>query len=297
MGRVTLETIMQQRTAEWHEARIGKVTGSQVGAILGLDPYRTPDDVLRAMVRAAHGAEPEFTGNVATEYGTFHEDGARAEYEIVTGRTVEQCAFYTAEGQWLGASPDGLVQPNGLVEIKCPYSLRDKAEPLFKTAAEQMHYFAQMQIQMYCTDRNWTDFWQWAPHGHKLERVERNDDWLDATLPKLKAFYDHYLEALKKPDDHLAPKRQQIQTIEAAKLLAEYDELQESIDLAKERLDDIKARFAEMSNGQDAEILGRKWTKVKRAGSVSYAKVVKDHLPKINLEPYRGKPTEFWKLS
>lgn len=288
---------MEQRTVEWHEARIGKVTGSVVGAILGLDPYRQQEDVLRAMVRAAHGAEPEFTGNVATEYGTFHEEGARAEYEIITGRTVDQCGFYVAEGQWLGASPDGLVQPNGLVEIKCPYSLRKESEPKFRTAAEQMHYYAQMQIQMYCTNRDWTDFFQWAPNGHALERVQRNDDWLESTLTVLKRFYDDYLKAVKKPDEHLAPKRKQIQTIEAAKLLAEYDELQEAIDRAKERLDDIKARFAEMSNGQDAEILGRKWTKVQRAGSVSYAKVVKEHLPKLDLEPYRGKPTEFWKLS
>ena len=46
----------KQRSKEWFAKRIGRVTGSNVGAILGLNPYKTADDVLREMVRAYHGA-------------------------------------------------------------------------------------------------------------------------------------------------------------------------------------------------------------------------------------------------
>ena len=55
---------MIQRTPAWYAARKGRVTGSSVGSILGLNPWATSDDVMRRMVREYHGAESEFKGNV-----------------------------------------------------------------------------------------------------------------------------------------------------------------------------------------------------------------------------------------
>ena len=80
---------MDQRSEEWFAARKGRLTASSIGAVMGLDPYRGPEDVLRAMVRDHHGAESEFTGNVATEYGKFHEEGALFEYTLETGIEVD----------------------------------------------------------------------------------------------------------------------------------------------------------------------------------------------------------------
>ena len=60
---------MEQRTPEWFEQRKGRITGSRVGAILGMSPWQKPADVLRAMVREYHGASTEFTGNPATDHG------------------------------------------------------------------------------------------------------------------------------------------------------------------------------------------------------------------------------------
>jgi len=57
---------MEQRSPQWFKAREGRVTGSSVGAILGLSPFMAPDDVMRRMVREYHGAEAEFQGNSAT---------------------------------------------------------------------------------------------------------------------------------------------------------------------------------------------------------------------------------------
>ena len=59
----------EQRSEEWFDARKDKITASNVGAILGLSPYKKPDDVMREMVRAHFGAEREFTGNAATQWG------------------------------------------------------------------------------------------------------------------------------------------------------------------------------------------------------------------------------------
>lgn len=225
----------KQRTTEWFEKRKGRVTGSNIGAILGLNPHKSADDVLREMVREHHGYEREFQGNVATEWGNFNEDGAQSEYEMETGNHVQETGFHVhPEYDWLGASPDGLVDVDGVVEIKCPFGKKNDEAPVFKTAKEQEHYWAQMQIEMACTGTNWCDFYQWAPNGSALERVEFAPEWFESILPELKAFYDRYLSELDNPD-HLTAKRKEINTATADKLLTEYDELSDSIDYAKQR--------------------------------------------------------------
>lgn len=287
----------KQKSSEWFSKRVSKVTGSNVGAILGLNPYKTQDDVLRQMVREYHGAESEFQGNQATSWGSFNEAGAQAEYEMETGNKVEETGFHVhPEYDWLGASPDGLVNGYGVLEIKCPYGQRDKNPPQFKTAEEQPHYWSQMQIEMACTGTDYCDFYQWAPHGSKLEYVQRDDDWLAWAIPELKAFYDLYLSELDNPD-HLAPKRVEIETLEAERLVQEYEELADAIDRASERKKEVLSRLVEIAKGRDAMVCGHKLTKVERKGSVSYTKVIKEHCPDVDLEPYRGKPSASWRLT
>src|SRR5690625_4431335 len=166
---------MKQQTKEWHKARVGKLTASRAGAALGVNPWQKPDDLIRAMVREYHGAEPEFSGNVATQWGHNHEPLAVLDYMSETGVNVVEAGFYIhPEHDWLGASPDGFVGEDGLLEIKCPFSLRDGG--VFKKLEEQLHYYAQIQVQMACTGREWTDFYQWAPHSTSVERVERSEE-------------------------------------------------------------------------------------------------------------------------
>lgn len=283
---------MEQRSEEWFEARRKRVTGSSVGAILGLDPYRGPDDVMRAMVRDAHGAESEFTGNAATEWGKFHEDGAQSEFEMETGKKVVQCGFFPHH-DWLGASPDGMVDEDAVIEIKCPFRLRDGGE--HKGIAEQPHYYAQMQIEMYCSDRSKAYFWQWAPHKTKLEVVDRDEWWLDEHIPRLFNFYEKFLIEMDNPD-HLQPKRKILNTNRALHLVSEYDELSDAIDQAKEKQKEIMDELVRLSKEQNAQIGDKKLTKVSRSGSISYAKAIKELAPDADLEKWRGKETEYWRL-
>ena len=85
-----------QGTEEWFGQRIGKITASKVGAILGLSPFHKRDDVMRSMVREWNGALSEFVGNVATEYGVFNEPMARHDYQLETDSIVESVGFQTA---------------------------------------------------------------------------------------------------------------------------------------------------------------------------------------------------------
>lgn len=282
--------MIEQRSPEWFAQRRGRVTGSVAGAILGVSPFMSANDVMRQMVRDYHNLPSEIPDNPAFAYGRFHETLAIRDFEMQYHK-VEPCGFFAYE-DWLGASPDGLVNDDAVIEVKCPYKYRTK-NPEFLTLAMQPHYYAQVQLEMLCTGRQRAWFYQWSPIGDQVEVVLRDQAWLDVNLPRLRAFYDQYLIERENPDKYIL---KHIDTLYVNKLLDEYDELKEAEDRAVERKKAIIKEFEIITGGESA-ILGenRKFTKVERAGQVAYAKACKDY--KINVEPYRGKPSEYWKLT
>ena len=278
-----------QNTPEWHAARKGRITGSRIGAILGLSPWQTREDVLRAMVRQYHGADSEFTGNIATKYGHSNEATARMTFEITTGLSVTDTGFHEYE-DWAGASPDGLIGYDAVLEIKCPF------KGIKKSLADQPHYYAQLQWEMLCTGRKKAYFYQWQPDDDTLNIVHQDQAWLDHALPEARQFYAFYLSELGNID-HLAPLRIEINTQEACLLVAEMDEMKDARDRADERMKEIMARLVDMTGGKNALVDGRKLTRVEKAGAVSYAKALKAIAPKADLEPYRGPATIYWKIT
>ena len=294
---------MEQRSPEWFEARKNRITASMAGAILGLSPYRTRDDVMRAMVREAFGAESEFTGNIATMHGVNNEDGALVDYRIETTHEVEVIGFAERDA-WAGCSPDGLVGEKGGVEIKCPYSLRKADAPVpFKTLDEQPHYGAQVQFSLWVTGRDWWHLFQYAPNGTKLEIVYPDLDWQAVNIPLLQAFHAEYLEqiasAKRAPGscDHLADKRVTIDTPEAHRMADEWDAIKEQSDKLAERKADLLASMTALAGGKNALFAGRKLTLAERAGSVAWAKVAKAHCPDADVAPFTGKPSSYWLFS
>ncbi len=287
---------MEQRSPEWFAARKGRITASIVGAILGCSPNMTRGDAMRSMVRDALGAEREFQGNIATEHGTYHEAGALAEYTMETGNEVQATSFHTRE-DWAGASPDGLIDNAGLIEVKCPFGKRKEPAPVqFKTLEDQPHYYAQVQFQLWVTMRDWCDFYQWAPNGTACERATPDLNWLGDNMPKLRQFYAEYLAELDAPERHLEAKRVEIDTPEAHRMMQEYDELIEAIERATVRKKDLLADMVRIAGERNAVFAGRNLTKVKRQGAVSYAKALTHYAPNADLEPFRGKPSESWQV-
>jgi len=287
---------MEQRSKEWFEARKGRITASSVGAILGQAPYSSRADVMRRMVRDAHGAEKEFKGNIATEYGNNNEAGALIEFEMETGLDVRPVGFLTKD-DWAGASPDGLIANDRGLEIKCPFGLRNDDPPKFKTIIDQPHYFAQVQFSLWVTGLSGWYFFQWTPKGTELEFVRPSVSWQAMNLPLLRQFYAEYLHEVEhNAAEHLAPKRTDIDTPEAHRIMAEYDQMQEAIDRATERKAELIADMVRIAGDKNAVFAGRNLTRVDRKGSVSYARAIKELLPDADLEPYRGKPSFSWQV-
>lgn len=296
---------MEQRSEEWFEQRKGRISGSRVGAILGLSQWQKPADVLRAMVREYHGAESEFTGNPATDHGTNNEQRALLAFMRETGLAVEQCGFFPY-GELMGASPDGLTDDGGVLELKVPFGLRNEQQAQFKPLADHPHYAAQVQMEMLATGRTHAYFAQYvAPKGDPLshdyvpeqisiERVEADPEWIDRNLPAISEFYALYVEELNNPE-HLEPLRVQIDTSDAGTILMELDDIRKRKKADEAREKELVAELVKLAGEKDALIHGRPLTRVERVGNVQYAKI--PELAGVDLEKYRGKPSSFWRFT
>ena len=176
-----------QGSQEWLNCRIGKVTASAVADILaktktGVSASRGNYLIKLAIQRVTGQIEESYT-NEAMQWGIDNEDQARVAYEVASGNFVDQVGFVDHEIiDWFGCSPDGLVDNDGLVEIKCPNSATHWE--YFKTKEVPKKYFIQMQAQMSCTDRKWCDFVSFDPRMPErsqllIIRVPRDNTFID----------------------------------------------------------------------------------------------------------------------
>lgn len=276
------------------EKRNGRITASAVGAILGVAPYATRADVMRRMVREYHGLPSEFEGNVATEYGTFNEKNALFDFELLTGLDVEsENDFYIAkEIEWLGATPDGFCSDESILEIKCPYGLRNDKEPHFKTLFEQPHYYAQVQTQLFCTGKKTAYFFQWNQYAHFLEKVDFDASYFEQVLISLSAFYSEYLTV--RESSYQIHLDEPIAKIDAPLFVSAYLQAKENMKQAEDALERAKQDLIKLANGKKSEIGGILVYQVEREGSISYAKALKDIAPTADLDAYRGKGSSYW---
>lgn len=151
----------EQRTDEWFAARLGKVTASRVADLMATTKsgYAASRDNLMAqlVVERLTGQQQDGYTSASMQWGTEQEPFARAAYEIATGQMVDECGFVPHPTiANAGASPDGLVGTDGLVEIKCPNTAGMIDALLTQTVPGK--YNAQMQMQMACTGRAWCDY-------------------------------------------------------------------------------------------------------------------------------------------
>jgi putative phage-type endonuclease len=176
------EEIIQGSDA-WKALRCGKVTASRVADVVaktktGYSASRA-NYLAQLIAERLTGTAAETYMNAAMQHGTETEPEARCAYEFYQGVTVEQIAFVLhPKIDQAGASPDGLVGADGLVEIKCP-NTATHLETLLGQAVSAK-YADQMQFQMACTGRKWCDFVSYDPRMPEhmrlfVRRVARDD--------------------------------------------------------------------------------------------------------------------------
>ena len=155
-----------QGTDAWFAQRLGKVTSSKLADVIAKTksgPSTSRANYMAQLIcERLTGRREESYTNAAMEWGTATEPAARMAYEATTGNMVQEVGFvlHPVIGGF-GGSPDGLIDDNGMVEIKCPNTathiewLRGKKVPT--------KHKAQIQGLMECCKRDWCDFISYDP--------------------------------------------------------------------------------------------------------------------------------------
>ena len=178
--------MMEQGTEEWFTIRIGKVTASRVADVIAKTKTgysATRDNYMAQLVcERLTGQKGESFTNAAMQHGTDTEPLARAAYEALQDVLVDEVGFVPHPSIIMaGASPDGLVGDDGLLEIKCPNT--DTHIETLLSQSVPGKYNTQMQFQMACTGRQWCDFVSFdnrLPNELQLfvKRVPRDNEFI-----------------------------------------------------------------------------------------------------------------------
>ena len=188
-----------QRTDAWWEARRGMPTASQYKRIVKSDGKRSDQRKAYlyecAAVRITGVYEDTYT-SAAIQRGIEMEEEARLVYQMDQEVTVAEVGFCLADGERWGASPDGLIGDDGLLEIKCP-SGKTQVEYLLRGKLPAA-YFQQVHGQLQATGRAWCDFVSYYPGLPMLVvRVELDREFLAKLEAELVAFCDELDEICK----------------------------------------------------------------------------------------------------
>lgn len=190
----------------WHEIREIMLTASNFGT------------VCRALKLKGHTKTIVHNQNIftkAVEHGKVNEDVARKQLEVQMHLKIDKSGIHIdAIESWLAASPDGLINDDGILEIKCPYSafgstvldginkgaikyLHTNSEKTVITGLKKNHpYYYQVQGQLHITQRKYCLFAVWTSSTEELyvENIERDEDfWKDKMYTKLRKFYFNWM--------------------------------------------------------------------------------------------------------
>ncbi|WP_102830552.1 lambda exonuclease family protein [Bartonella bovis] len=193
---------MEQRTPEWFQARLGKVTASNIDSIVSKTNKGSPTSKyeeykIKLITERLTGKTVSSYETSAMRWGREHEDRAIEEYSFRRGVIVTRCGFIPHPTiEMAGASPDGLVGDEGLVEVKCP---QPGTHMFFlRTGKIKPEYILQMQFQMACTGRKWCDFVSYDPllkkkligFRVKIQRVVRDDEQIELINKAVETFLE-----------------------------------------------------------------------------------------------------------
>ena len=157
---------MEQRSAEWRLARLGKATGSRIADIVARTKtgYSTSraNYAAQLICERLTGAQAESYVSPAMAWGVEKEPEARRLYEFEHDVEVSSVGFLDHPTIAMsGASPDGLIGEAGLVEVKCPLTATHIDTVLGQAIAGR--HVTQMQWQMAVTGRSWCDYVSYDP--------------------------------------------------------------------------------------------------------------------------------------
>ena len=152
---------MDQGSEAWHEIKLGKFTGTRFKDIVAKKTTAAYQNCIADVASEilTQNKEESYSSD-AMQRGVDLEPEARKFYGDLTGIQVYEVGFIEAD-EWVGVSPDGLIDDDGMIEIKCPI-----AKTLFKYMSDGRlpnEYKWQVQGQLWVTQRQYCDFMAYYP--------------------------------------------------------------------------------------------------------------------------------------
>lgn len=181
----------QQRTDEWFKARRGKLTASNLGALLGLVKWTSRQQAYERVTGEDRNRKSSGLGeNRACSWGITHERDGVLAYMTKTGNLVNMTGLHVHKDiPWIAGSPDGFVGTEGLIEVKCPYWQKKDGSPRLHSSVP-IYYYLQMNALLEITEREWCDYVCWVPNeGTAVFRVSRDKDTWDFLMNYFTVIY------------------------------------------------------------------------------------------------------------
>jgi putative phage-type endonuclease len=199
-----------QGTPEWLSERLGYVTASRISNVLskgkgGAESLTRKKYLYQIIAERLSNQPQESYTNSSIQWGTETEPLARLSYESETCNFVTEVGFIKHPTiEWTGASPDGLVGDDGLIEIKCP-NTSTHIDTLLNDTIDKAYVY-QMQWQMECTGRAWCDFVSYDPrigenNALKIIRVHRDNELIETIKKSIAEFLAEIETIIKKLKD------------------------------------------------------------------------------------------------
>lgn len=198
---------VEQRSNEWHNERLGRFTGSQIHELMGVKGLGLTGEgyAYQKAIELVFGRneDDEFI-SFDMQRGIQYEPLAFDLFNRINEENfiqAETCDFFPYK-DFAGASPDGIVSDDAVLEIKCP-----KPETFFKLVGSNevdKKYYYQMQMEMLCAEKSKAYFfnfiiWNGQPLHHTII-VERDEECIAKILGRtLEAVVlrDQFVERLK----------------------------------------------------------------------------------------------------
>lgn len=187
-----------QRTEEWLIERAGHCTASRASDVLAKIKNGEASERrkyrIQVVTERLTGVPVQGFVNASMQWGIDTEDPAKAAYEEETGDLIQSVGFLKHPTiAWVGASPDGLLGNDGLIEVKCP----DSTTHLEWMAGEKVppRHVAQIQFQLWVTGRQWCNFTSYDPRFPEnlrlfTVRAERDNDYIKNLEAEVRAFLE-----------------------------------------------------------------------------------------------------------
>jgi putative phage-type endonuclease len=179
--------VIEQGSEAWQTMRCGKITASRIKMMVAKTksgPSASRQNLAATlMLERVLGVVEETFVNDAMRRGVEEEPLARLAYTLATGNDVEEVPFINHPNiANAGASPDGLVGEDGMVEIKNPNTSTHVGWAIAGVVPAE--HVMQLQWQMACSGRKWCDFVSFdsrMPEGQSLfiKRLYRDDDLIE----------------------------------------------------------------------------------------------------------------------